>query len=136
MTKLIAILFIAVAIFVGWKIFQHYEQVKNEEQAIEQTKPAAITRGEQLEGMPHNLMASYQTAEQGGLNSLRSWMKTYGGLVQDPRKGWIELEIAVMTFRENPTEARRSFAAVRERTPPESPLWPKIKQLQATFDEK
>lgn len=134
MTKLIGILFVLLAVFVGWKIFQNYEQVKNEKEAIEQAKPAAITRGDQLEGMPINLAPSYQAAEQNGLNGLRSWMKTYGSLVQDPRKGWIELEIAVMTFRDNPTEARRSFAAVKGRTPPNSPLWPRIKQLQATFE--
>lgn len=134
MTKLIGIFFIAIAIFIGVKVYQHYETIKNEEQTIIESQPGPITRGDQLQGMPDSLMASYQAAEQEGLPAMRAWMQTYGAMVQDPRKGWIELEIAVRTFRENPAEARRTFTSVKERTPPDSPLQPKIKQLQATFE--
>jgi len=134
MTKLIALLFILLVGFVGCKVFQHYEAIKNEQETVQKEQAAAVVRGEQLEGLPQGLAASLQTAEQQGIAALRTWYKTYGHLVQDPRKAWIELDIASQIFREDPSEARRIFAAVKGRMPPTSPIWPRIKQLQATLE--
>jgi len=39
-----------------------------------------------------------------------------------------------MIAREDPAEARRVFAAVRERTGPTSPVWPRVKQLAPTYE--
>ena len=46
---------------------------------------------------------------------MRNWLKTYGQSVEDPRKAWIELDYCVAVAREDPAEARRVFAAVKER---------------------
>jgi hypothetical protein len=134
MTKLIAIFFIALVGFVGCKVFQHYEAIKNQEETVQKQEAAAIVRGDQLDGLPQGLSAGLQAAEEQGTAAVRTWYKTYGHLVQDPRKAWIELDIAVQMVREDPSEARRIFAAVKERTPPGSPVLPRIKQLQATLE--
>ncbi len=134
MTKLIAILIVLIVLFGAWKISQYYENVKNErEQAEAQAAPPTITEG-QLSGLPQTLEASLQAARQQGATGLTNWLKTYGSMVQDPRRAWIELDYCVMIARNNPAEARKIFAAVKERTPPTSPIWPRIKQLQQTYE--
>jgi len=54
--------------------------------------------------------------------------------VEDPRKAWIELDFCVAVAREDPAEARRVFAAVKERIGPASPVWPRMKELEKTYE--
>ena len=39
----------------------------------------------------------------------------------------------VLIAREDPAEAKRVFAGVKERTPATSPIFPRIKQLEKTY---
>jgi hypothetical protein len=55
-------------------------------------------------------------------------------MVQDPRKAWIELDYCIAVAREDPAEAKRAFASVKNRTPQSSPVWPRIKQLEKTYE--
>ena len=66
---------------------------------------------------------------------MKNWLKTHSQSVEDPRKAWIELDYCVAVAREDPAEARRVFATVKERTPPSSPVWPRIKQLEKLSSE-
>ncbi len=133
-TKLIAALIIVAVLYGGWNLFVYWDKVKNEKESIRKEEAAAVVTENSLPGLPSALEQSLQTARRQGAASLKNWLKTYGNSVQDPRKAWIELDYCVMIAREDPAEARRVFASVRERTGPASPVWQRIKQLAPTYE--
>ena len=133
-TKLIAALIIVVVLYGGWHLFVYWEKVQDEKESVRKEAAAAVVTGESLPGLPNGLEQSLQTAKRQGAVGLKNWLKAYGPTVQDPRKAWIELDYCVMAAREDPAEARRVFAVVRERTGPTSPVWPRLKQLAPTYE--
>ena len=134
MTKIISIFIVVLVLFGGWHLFLYWEKVKNQEETAKKEAAAAVVMGDQLQGLPPGLDQSLAAAQRGGAAGLRNWLKAYGAKVQDPRKAWIELDYCGMVFREDPSEAKRVFASVKERTPQSSPVWPRIKQLEKTYD--
>ena len=134
MTKVIAALMIVAALYGAWQLFLYWEKVKNEEETKQKQDAAAAVMGEQLPGLPDKLQTSFQAARARGTTGMRSWLKNYGQSVEDPRKAWIELDFCVAVAREDPAEARRVFAAVKERLAPSSPVWPRMKQLEKTYE--
>jgi hypothetical protein len=134
MTKAIAAIIILLVLWGGWELFFYWERVKNEEENQQKQAAAAAVVGDQLPGVPYQLDQSLRKAQEQGLNGLRTWLNTYGKSIQDPRKGWIELDYCQLLSRENVSEARRIFAEVKKRTPPDSPLWPRLKQLAKTYE--
>jgi hypothetical protein len=135
MTKLITILIIVAALWGGWQLFVYWDKVKQEDEVAAKKKAQSeITSGEQLSGMPNSLESSYQAAKNKGGTAMKNWLKLNGRSVQDPRKAWIELEYCVAIAREDPAEARRTFAAVKSRLAPSSPVWPRVKQLEKTYE--
>jgi hypothetical protein len=84
--------------------------------------------------MPPPLEPAYQQAQQHGNAAMRAWLKTYGPAMQDPRRAWIEMDFCVAIARDDPAEARRNFASVKQRTPPSSPIWPRVKQLEKSYE--
>jgi hypothetical protein len=134
MTKLIAALIIVAALYGGWELFLYWEKVKNEEETKQKQDAAAMVNGDTLPGLPYKLEASLQAARKQGAPGLRNWLKTYAQSVEDPRKAWIELDYCVAVAREDPAEAKRVFAAVKDRLPPSSPVWPRMKQLERTYE--
>jgi hypothetical protein len=134
MTKLIAAVLIVAALYGGWEFFLYWEKVKNDEEIKQKQDAAAMTNGDQLPGLPYQLEASLQNARKQGAAGLRSWLKTNSRSVEDPRKAWLELDFCVAVAREDPAEARRVFAAVKERIGPSSPVWQRMKQLEKTYE--
>jgi hypothetical protein len=134
MTKVIAALIIIVVLWGGWELFLYWDKVKNEDETRQKQETAAMLNGDQLPGLAYQLEASLQAARKQGAAGLKNWLKANGQSVEDPRKAWIELDYCVAVAREDPSEARRVFAAVKERTPPSSPVWPRIKQLEKTYE--
>ena len=134
MTKLIAALIIVVVLYGGWQLFFYWERVKNEEETQKKQTVAEAVMGDQLPGMPYQLDASLRAAQNQGAAGLRNWLKAYGEKIQDPRKAWIELDYCVAVSREDPSEARRVFAEVKKRTQSTSPVWPRIKRLEKTYE--
>lgn len=134
MTKLIAALLIVAALFGAWELFLYWEKVKNDEETNQKKEAAAMVLGDQLPGMSPTLDASLEAARKQGAAGLRNWLKTHNQSVEDPRKAWIELDYCMAVARENTSEAKRVFAAVKERTPPSSPVWSRIKQLEKTYE--
>ena len=134
MTKLIAGVLIVAALYGVWELFLYWEKVKSEEESKQKQDHAALVMGDQLPGLPYQLEASLQTAHRQGATGLRNWLKAYGPKVEDPRKAWIELDFCVAVAREDPAEAKRVFAAVKERIGPSSPVWPRMKQLEKTYE--
>jgi hypothetical protein len=135
MTRLISILLVLAAVWVGFKLFHYWQTVRDEKEDAERKAAAAIIKsGEQLSGMPYQLEGSLRTATENGAIGLRNWLSAYAGSVQDPRLAWIELDYCVMASRSHPAEAKQVFAAVKERTPTNSPVYYRIRQLEKTFD--
>ena len=118
MTKLIAAVLIVAALYGGWEFFLYWEKVKNDEETKQKQDAAAMTSGDQLPGLAYQLEASLQNARKQGAAGLRSWLKTNSRSVEDPRKAWLELDFCVAVAREDPAEARRVFAVVKERIGP------------------
>ena len=134
MTKLIAALIIVAVLYGGWELFFYWERVKNEEETQKKQAVAETVMGDQLSGVPYQLDASLRAAQSQGATGLKNWLKAYGANIQDPRKAWIELDYCVLISREDPAEARRIFAEVKGRTQPSSPVWPRIKRLEKTYE--
>ena len=105
MTKLIAVVIIALVLWGGWELFFYWERVKNEQENEKKQAVAAAVVGERLAGMPYQLEGSLKAAQSQGAAALQAWLKTYGQSLQDPRKAWIELDYCVLISRENPAEA-------------------------------
>ena len=134
MKALIAIFIIVAFIFCGWKLFSYYQQVEAESQAKQKIEVGADVRPENLPGLPNELAPSLQAAEKNGATGLRDWLKFYGGQVKDPRKAWIELDSSLALLRTDPNDAKRTFKAVKERTSTNSLVYPRIRQLERTFE--
>ena len=134
MTKLIAAVIIVAVLYGGWELFFYWERVQNEQE--EQKKKAApvAVHPEELPGMSYELENSLRAAQNQGPEGLRNFLKAYANRLQDPRKAWIELDYCQMVARENTAEAKRIFAEVKNRTPHNSRIWPRIEQLAKTYD--
>ena len=133
MKALISILIIALFVFVGWKVFTYYRQIEGEKEEAQQVETGADIRPEDLRGLPQVYQSSLQAAQQNGAKGLRDWLKMYGSQVQDPRKAWIEMDYSLSLLRNDPNEAKRIFNAVKERMSTNSLVYPRIRQLEKTF---
>ena len=135
MTKFIGILIIALFLFGVYHLVMYYDKIQNEKESEQKQAAANRLVGSSLPGMPtRQLEESLRAAEQQGAAGLGRWLKAYGADVQDPRKAWIELDYCVLLARDNPAEAKRIFAEVKQRTPPSSRIWPRIKELSKTYE--
>ncbi len=132
MTKLIIIFIVLVVLFIGYHLFSYWQTVEREEES----KKAVVhmVTGEELPGMPYQLHQSLQAAQGRGAAGLREWLKAYGSGIQDPRKAWIQLDYCLLVTREDISEAKRVFAEVKARTPKSSQVWPRIQQLEKTYE--
>ena len=134
MKGLISILIIAAICFGGWQLWKYWTDVRAKSSSA--PPPAEQSAVEQkLPGMDGRLEPSLQKAQQGGAPALKQWLDTYrrSGLVKDPRLASIELDYVLLLGRENPVEAKRLFSEVRNRVPASSPVYPRIKALEPTF---
>jgi hypothetical protein len=134
MSKLISILIALLILLAGWKLVEYWQNIQNDRGTVKKEAPACVLSPEQLPGMPYQLQPSLDAAEKQGATALRNWLTTYDRYLQDPRKASIELDYCVMIARNNPNEARRTFAAVKQRTPPSSPVWPRVQQLRKSYE--
>jgi len=134
MTRLIAVLIIVVVLFGAWRFFLYWEKVKNEEEAQQkQAAASAVVKPESLPGLPSQYESGLRAAQQEGNSAFRKWLKTHDKLLEDPRKAWIQLDFCVAIVRDDPSEARRVFAEVKARVPPSSPVWPRVKELEKSY---
>jgi hypothetical protein len=134
MTKVIAAFIIIIVLWGGWELFLYWDKVSHEEETKQKQDAAAMVIGDQLPGLPYQLETSLQNARKKGAIGLKTWLKTNDRSVEDPRKAWIELDYCVAVAREDPSEAKRVFAQVKKRTPPSSPVWPRLKQLEKAYE--
>jgi hypothetical protein len=135
MTKaLITIAIVAIVALGGWQLFEYWEKVQDDKLAAEKQAASSVVNPDALPGLPQGWDTSLRIAQQQGATALGTWLKTYGPKVQDPRKAWIELDYVVMITRDKPQEAKRLFAEVKDRTLPNSPVWPRIHDLEKSYE--
>ncbi len=134
MRKLIGLLLIIGAVWGIRQLIAHYQQVEAEKLAREGGgPPVASVDSNVLPGLPPGLEASLKTAHKQGAAGLRNWLKAYRTYVRDPRLAAIELDYVVLVGSSNIKEARQVFDAIKQRTPTNSPVFPRIKQLEKTY---
>ena len=133
-TKLIAALIIALLLFGAYEIVQYYATFENDKAAKQAAAAAKVVVGDQLPGMPYELQSSLATAQQAGPRVFANWLATYGHAVQDPRLAWIQLDYCVAISRENPAEAKKIFALVKDRTPSSSPVYLRVQELAKSYE--
>ena len=134
MTKVIGAVIVVLMLYGVWELFLYWERVKDDKVKEQKQEAAAMVMGDSLPGLPSKLDASLKAAQARGAAGLRNWLKANGASVEDPRKAWIELDFCVAVAREDPAEARRVFAAVKERIGPASAVWPRMKQLERAYE--
>ena len=130
---LIIVAIVVVVALGGWQMFEYWDKVQNDKLAEEKNAASAVVNPESLGGLPYALNDSLKAAQQKGATALGNWLKAYGANVQDPRKAWIQLDYVLLITRDNPQEAKRVFNEVRDRLAPSSPVWPRVHQLEKSY---
>ena len=135
MKPLIAILIIVAALFLGWKLLEYWDEVGREREAKEQAANTQIDP-KTLPGLPYQLEGPLEEAQKKGAAGLKEWLDKAkrSPQIKDPRLAWIELDYVVLISRENPVEAKRVFAEVKQRTPSNSPVYKRVKALEKTLE--
>jgi hypothetical protein len=133
-TKVIAGVIIVLVLLGGWGFYKYWDHYVENQNKAEQEAAKRNIQPEQLPGMPYDLQASLDAAQKQGAAGLRNWLATHDRVLQDPRKAWIQLDYCVLLSSENPNEAKRVFAAVKQRTPTSSPVWPRIRELEKSYE--
>jgi len=130
----IAILIIVAVVFAGYKLFEYWETVSKRREAQKQAESSQLDP-RSLPGVPSQAEPALQEAYNKGTQGLKEWLDSAkrSPLVKDPRLAWIELDYMVRVARENPVEAKRIFAEVKKRVPPDSPVYRRIKELEKTY---
>ena len=137
MRQLIGILLILGAIWGCKELYRYWEEVKARKEAEDRggrpPPTSEVATPTALPGLPANLEPSLQAAQKQGAAGLKNWLKLYRPYVSDPRLAAIELDYIVLISSSNPQEARQLFAALKQRTPTNSPVFPRIRQLEKTY---
>jgi len=134
--KVVIIILIVVGVgFGAYKIWEYWDNVEHERE-MKQNAPQTEVSGDSLPGVPYNLEKGLKDAEKGGPKALKAWLDKVKptGLVKDPRLGWIELDYVLMITKDDPVEAKRIFAQVKQRTPPDSPVMKRISGLAKNYE--
>lgn len=135
MTKTIIIIAIVIAVAAGgYQLFEYWERVDDEKDTQQKNAASSVVNPDSLPGLPNGYDVSLRAVQQqGSAAALGNWLKSYGPAVQDPRKAWIQLDYVLLITRENPQEAKRIFNEVKDRTPPSSPVWPRMHELEKSY---
>jgi len=88
-----------------------------------------------LSGMPPELRDSFAAAQSNGSFAVKNWLKANGARLEDPRRAWVELDYMISIFKEDPVEAKKIYSMVQSRVPTNSPVYPRVQQLRATYGQ-
>lgn len=132
MKILITLVLVFAVYWVGKSIYGEYKSKEKREQAAERLEESGLG-ADGLAGMPREYETSLQTAHSKGPAALKAWLDRFRPYIRDPKLADIELNYAMLLARQNPAEAKRVYLAVKRRTPKSSPVYPKVKRLEATF---
>jgi hypothetical protein len=133
MKIVISIVILVAVLFGGYSVWEYWDKVSHDRDVAEKEAASHKVVPEQLSGMPSGLEPTYQAAQKNGANGIRNWLKMYGAKIQDPRKAWIELDYAVAVSHDDPVEAKKVYAEVKNRISSDSPVSGRVKELEKAF---
>jgi hypothetical protein len=136
MKAAISILIVLFVIFLGFRLFDYWDKVSQEKEKQSRRSGTSQVDPRSLSGLPDKLESALEKATQDGPKALKEWLDRAKAAqqVKDPRLAWIELDYVLMVTKDNPVEAKRVFADVKNRTSPGSPIYPRVKQLEKTYE--
>jgi hypothetical protein len=118
-------------LYLGTQLFNYWEGVKR--QNVQKDEAIKIDPNT-LEGLSWQYEKSLEISRQKGAKGLKAWLTNYRSVCSDPRLASIELDYVVLVNQSDPAEARRVFLTVRNRTPPNSPVFPRVRLLSKTYE--
>ncbi len=133
MKQILGLLILLGFFYVVKQVFNQYDTIKKGDNTTGNSAAAAAAGPAVLPGMPESFEPSLKDAEAKGPRALKDWLGKYGSYVADPRLAAIQLDYVVMLSRENMGEAKQIFQNIKSRTPPNSPVYDRIKKLDPTF---
>jgi len=135
MRVLIGILIALLLCLGGWKIWEHWQKVNEQQEGGLKTEPVEI-RPEQLTGLPWQLEQKLSEAKQRGPKTFKQFIDTWRNSpgVGDPRLAWIELDYVTMVATTDPVEAKKIFHDVKNRVSTNSPIYPRIRSLAKAYE--
>ena len=136
MKIVIALIIFLVVGFLGYALWDHWREVNEQKRAIQEAASGADIDPKKLPGLPQQLEFKLEAAQRGGLAQFKAFIDGIKQLkdVKDPRLAWIELDYLVMLSHSNPVEAKKLFWEIKKRTPENSPIYPRIKMLEKTYE--
>jgi len=132
--KFVVGLIIVVGLSLGvYQFYQYYSKFEDKPHVT--AAPAHVEiNGDQLPGLPPDLQGPLQDAADRGAEGLKAFLKQHGKEIQDPRRAWIELDYVVLAGTTDLADARLVFGKVKARVTPDSPVYPRLKELEKTYE--
>lgn len=118
----------------GYRVFIYYKEIQEQRWVEKEESSGKNVEPSKLAGVPYNLETSLQHARTQGATSMKRWLEQFGSQIQDPRKAWIQLDYCTLIASEDPQEARAVYSEVKQRLREGSPVYPRLKQLQKSFE--
>ncbi|MBI1842065.1 MAG: hypothetical protein HYR88_14600 [Verrucomicrobia bacterium] len=134
MKNAIGLALIVGVLFGVYKLWELYDQQTTTRQMeVKDTRHQEF--GSHLQGLDQRLEQVLREAYGKGVLGLKAFLRDYSNTpyLKDPRLAWIEIDYAVMLVNKDPKQALEAFAEVKNRVPPNSPVMPRIKELERAF---
>lgn len=133
-TKLIGALMILLVVWGGYRIVVYYKEVQEQRWMEKEEASGKNIDPRKLPGVPYELEASLQQAQNRGADGMQQWLELYGNQIRDPRKAWIQLDYCTLLASDDPQQAKVVYDAVKLRLREDSPVYPRLRQLARSFE--
>ncbi len=132
----IVLVILLLAGFLGYTLWDQWREVNEQKRADQLAATGANIDPKSLPGLPPQLELKLDEAQRGGLTRFKAFIDGLKQLkdIKDPRLAWIELDYVVMLSHSNPVEAKKLFWEIKKRTPEDSPIYPRIRTLEKTYE--
>jgi hypothetical protein len=130
----LSILIIFGVCFGGWKIWDYWAKVREQENVV-QEEPVELNPTS-IPGLPYALEQKLTEAKQRGPKTFKQFIDAWKNSpeVKDPRLAWIELDYVTMIASSDPIEAKRIYLEVKQRIPTNSVIYPRIRSLAKAYE--
>lgn len=131
--SIIVVILVAVGVY---KLWEYWDRVSQEKEQTERASDGSDIKEYQLQGMTYELDQRYAAAKQKGAAGIKDFLEAYRNApkFEDPRKAWIELDYALLITGSDPLEAKKIFLDVKQRTPTNSIIYPRIRAMSKTYE--
>jgi len=125
---LLAVVIIAMAV---WKLWEYYNPstpgTGDSDPGLTQALPPPLAPERERE---------VNEVKKRGPAAFKMLLERYktSQLVKDPALAWLELDYVVMISQRDPVQAKKIFSEVKSRTPADSPVYPRVKELETTYE--